>query len=191
MRPPCTRSIPSTGMRPPCTRSIPSTGMRPPCTRSIPSTGMRPPCTRSIPSTGMRPPCHKVYTQYWYETTCTRSIPSTGMRPPCTRSIPSTGMRPPSTRSIPSTGMRPQSGSLGGAFSTDSLCVLQAANYLDIKGLLDILCKAVADMIRGKDPQEIRRAFNASEPSVSTTYPPPPGPAPLLSPDSSFPTHHT
>ncbi|CAI8058061.1 S-phase kinase-associated protein 1 [Geodia barretti] len=72
--------------------------------------------------------------------------------------------------------------------------LLLAANYLDIKGLLDILCKAVADMIQGKDPQQIRRAFNASEPSTITTYPPPipfDG-TPLPSSPDSLPTHpHT
>ncbi len=40
-------------------------------------------------------------------------------------------------------------------------CVsFQAANYLDIKGLLDITCKTVANMIKGKAPEEIRRTFN-------------------------------
>jgi S-phase kinase-associated protein 1 len=36
----------------------------------------------------------------------------------------------------------------------------QAANYLDIKGLLDVTCKTVANMIKGKVPEEIRRTFN-------------------------------
>lgn len=35
-----------------------------------------------------------------------------------------------------------------------------AANYLDIKPLLDLTCKAVADEIKGKSPEEIRRRFN-------------------------------
>lgn len=38
--------------------------------------------------------------------------------------------------------------------------VFQAANYLDIKGLLDVTCKTVANMIKGKAPEEIRRTFN-------------------------------
>ena len=36
----------------------------------------------------------------------------------------------------------------------------QAANYLDIKGLLDVTCKTVANMIKGKNTDEIRRTFN-------------------------------
>ena len=36
----------------------------------------------------------------------------------------------------------------------------QAANYLDIKALLDVGCKTVANMIKGKSPEEIRKTFN-------------------------------
>ncbi len=39
-------------------------------------------------------------------------------------------------------------------------CIFQAANYLDIKGLLDVTCKTVANMIKGKTPEEIRKTFN-------------------------------
>ncbi|CAI8588554.1 unnamed protein product [Vicia faba] len=37
---------------------------------------------------------------------------------------------------------------------------LSAANYLNIKNLLDLTCQTVADMIKGKTPEEIRRTFN-------------------------------
>ncbi|CAL9151776.1 unnamed protein product, partial [Musa hybrid cultivar] len=37
---------------------------------------------------------------------------------------------------------------------------MQAANYLNIKGLLDLTCQTVADMIKGKTPEEIRKTFN-------------------------------
>jgi hypothetical protein len=36
----------------------------------------------------------------------------------------------------------------------------QAANYLDIKGLLDLTCQTVADMMKGKSVEEIRKIFN-------------------------------
>ncbi|KAH7847743.1 hypothetical protein Vadar_029821 [Vaccinium darrowii] len=38
--------------------------------------------------------------------------------------------------------------------------LIRAANYLGIKGLLDMTCQTVADMIKGKTPAEIRRTFN-------------------------------
>ncbi|XVF18062.1 hypothetical protein REPUB_Repub10bG0179200 [Reevesia pubescens] len=37
---------------------------------------------------------------------------------------------------------------------------VKAANYLNIKGLLDLTCQTVADMIKGKTPEEIRKTFN-------------------------------
>ena len=38
--------------------------------------------------------------------------------------------------------------------------LILAANYLDVKGLLNVSCWTVGDMIRGKSPEEIRKTFN-------------------------------
>ncbi|XP_043707040.1 SKP1-like protein 1A [Telopea speciosissima] len=38
--------------------------------------------------------------------------------------------------------------------------LMLAANYLDIKGLLDIAAEKVASMIRGRTPEQIREVFN-------------------------------
>ncbi|XP_044489353.1 SKP1-like protein 1A [Mangifera indica] len=38
--------------------------------------------------------------------------------------------------------------------------LILAANYLNIKGLLDLTCQTVADMIKGKTPEEIYKTFN-------------------------------
>ena len=35
-----------------------------------------------------------------------------------------------------------------------------AANYLDIKPLLDLTCATIASMIKGKSAEEIRKIFN-------------------------------
>uniref|UniRef100_A0A803LIX6 SKP1-like protein n=1 Tax=Chenopodium quinoa TaxID=63459 RepID=A0A803LIX6_CHEQI len=41
-----------------------------------------------------------------------------------------------------------------------SKILAKAANYMDIKGLLDLTCQCVADMIKGKTPEQIRKTFN-------------------------------
>mgnify|MGYP003339330557 CR=1 FL=1 len=38
--------------------------------------------------------------------------------------------------------------------------LILAANYLEIRPLLDLTCKAVANLIKGKSPEEIRKTFN-------------------------------
>ncbi|KAH8087492.1 putative negative regulator sulfur controller-3 [Filobasidium floriforme] len=38
--------------------------------------------------------------------------------------------------------------------------IILAANYLDIKPLLDLGCRTVATMIKGKSPEEIRKLFH-------------------------------
>ncbi|KAI4297582.1 hypothetical protein L6164_037467 [Bauhinia variegata] len=35
-----------------------------------------------------------------------------------------------------------------------------AANYLNIRSLFELTCQAMADMMRGKTPEEIRATFN-------------------------------
>jgi len=40
--------------------------------------------------------------------------------------------------------------------------LILAANYMDIKPLLDLTCATVASMIKGKTPDEIRKTFNIS-----------------------------
>jgi len=47
--------------------------------------------------------------------------------------------------------------------------IILAANYLEIKGLVDLCCKTVANMIRGKTPEEIRHTFNIPDEIPSRT----------------------
>ncbi len=43
---------------------------------------------------------------------------------------------------------------------SDNLELILAANYLDIKQLLDSSCKAIANEIKGQSPEQIRQKFN-------------------------------
>ncbi|KAJ3306293.1 suppressor of kinetochore protein mutant [Kappamyces sp. JEL0829] len=38
--------------------------------------------------------------------------------------------------------------------------IILAANYMDMQNLLDLGCKTVANMIKGKSVEEIRKTFN-------------------------------
>ena len=38
--------------------------------------------------------------------------------------------------------------------------IMKAANYLDIRGLMDTSSKVVANLIMGKSPQQIREVLN-------------------------------
>jgi S-phase kinase-associated protein 1 len=38
--------------------------------------------------------------------------------------------------------------------------LILAANYMNIQPLLDLACKKVASMIKGKNPEEIRKQFH-------------------------------
>ncbi|KAL8150317.1 hypothetical protein V2J09_020125 [Rumex salicifolius] len=38
--------------------------------------------------------------------------------------------------------------------------LILAANYLNVRGLINLTCQTVADMIKGKPPEEIRKKFN-------------------------------
>lgn len=38
--------------------------------------------------------------------------------------------------------------------------LVSAAHYLDIKGLIDVICKSIASVIKGKSEEEVKKAFN-------------------------------
>ena len=46
--------------------------------------------------------------------------------------------------------------------------LIRAANYLNVRGLLELCCKTVANMIKGKTPEEIRAHFNIQVGARST-----------------------
>lgn len=48
--------------------------------------------------------------------------------------------------------------------------LILAANYLNIKSLLDLTCMTVAEMIKGKTPEEIRTTFNIKVRIHKTIY---------------------
>lgn len=41
--------------------------------------------------------------------------------------------------------------------------LILAANYMDVKGLLDLMCKTFANMVKGKNPAQIRAMFGIDE----------------------------
>ena len=49
--------------------------------------------------------------------------------------------------------------------------LMMAANYLDIRNLLDLVCKTMANMIKGRTPEEVRTTFTI--PPTSEFYKPP------------------
>lgn len=41
-----------------------------------------------------------------------------------------------------------------------AITVLLAANYMDVRGMVKLMCKAIADTIRGKTPEQVRLMYN-------------------------------
>ena len=50
---------------------------------------------------------------------------------------------------------------------SDMFALVIAANFLEIKGLISLVCKAVALQIQGKSVEEIRTTFNIEDPKWS------------------------
>ena len=46
----------------------------------------------------------------------------------------------------------------------DMFPILIAANFLEIKGLIDLMCKAIALQIQDKEVEEIRKNFGVEDP---------------------------
>jgi len=69
--------------------------------------------------------------------------------------------------------------------------IIIAANFLDVPNLLDKLCSVVANMLRGKKPEEIRHilnvetAFTEEEEAVKKEFPWAFAPAHINSPDAN------
>uniref|UniRef100_A0A1I8JR81 Skp1 domain-containing protein n=1 Tax=Macrostomum lignano TaxID=282301 RepID=A0A1I8JR81_9PLAT len=87
-----------------------------------------------------------------------------------TRAPPEDDEKPPAARSVASGASTAVAGAarvfsvLDSEFlNLEPVCLfelLQAAAYLDVRGLVDACCLAVADMIRGRGPEDIRKTFN-------------------------------
>ncbi|KAK8967196.1 SKP1-like protein 1A [Platanthera guangdongensis] len=69
----------------------------------------------------------------------------------------------PSTSKSPDDLLKELDRDLVNSINTDITAMLElvlAANYLDIKGLMDLSCQAVADAIQDMSPEEVREIFN-------------------------------
>jgi S-phase kinase-associated protein 1 len=49
--------------------------------------------------------------------------------------------------------------------------VVLAANYLDVKGLLDLGCKTIANFMKDKSPQEIKETFRIPDSETNSKMP--------------------
>uniref|UniRef100_A0A915ED00 Skp1-related protein n=1 Tax=Ditylenchus dipsaci TaxID=166011 RepID=A0A915ED00_9BILA len=71
------------------------------------------------------------------------------------QTVKNTEMDEPRTDDIPAWDVEFLKGDQGMLFK-----LILAADYLGVRGLLDSTCKTVANMIKGKKPEEIRYMFN-------------------------------